>query len=808
MGCCSVKEGTGADTTAPKVFFPKRDPAGLSKPVVCPPNVDRSTTDKNFACCFFVVLLYMVVMVAFSFWQGKYWDLTQMAYWRLARGFDTSGNLCGADASVLDKEFLFYCGSKATKDVDGKAWPSSLNFKSKACVQACPKNFSTPVPCLSEATFNVDSAANNTVGGIKYDITYLVEIQQTIETGISYPSSPMGRTCLPDEVGLKESLLYNGPPAHKDRVYKAVASLSNGWPILFVPAVLAILIGFLYLHLMGVMAGVFIYITILVAMVLMIILGFFFLIAIFFNGEDLANAYTRTNPIMHSYVGFDGRISSFFFGIFLLLLAYFLWICAKNTRDSVDKSMGIIAAAHDCVTSTWQMRLQALLKSLWIIFQIFLCFFTLAMICTIGYIDKTTMYIDGEAVEGLVGTFKWYKGWSFLVGLYVFFSWWLCEVSIARYQFSITYAVCQWYFVPAANVPLTEEDKKSMTKGEHVNVRVGGVDNVAGDRAGIKVKDASGQEVLVVPVGARGPGTVDLLSKLPMEVQFSGLNTATKSVKIMPPNAVHGGTCQGLRCHIGSFAYAACVVPIYRVFRLIAVAIGAVFGRSEKRGSIDEEDNSLWAAFENMGNFISGSINMSMGSWGKDAYEDMVLTSNDFKTCAESVGEVLEEAGSVVSLMYGTLAIFEPIAVLTVTALCTFVTNIILTNATVFTDPTNPRWYVEDTLDLTYVAAMISGVITYAFFSLHNITVDTMLYTFAWSRRMMVNEAISVMPPTLKAMLGPEVRGDPETLGILKPTGHRISPYGHHQFLHAAQHLHSTMMEKRPLLSTAFGTRA
>jgi len=67
---------------------------------------------------------------------------------------------------------------------------------------------------------------------------------------------------------------------------------------------------------------------------------------------------------------------------------------------------------------------------------------------------------------------------------------------------------------------------------------------------------------------------------------------------------------------------------------------------------------------------------------------------------------------------------------------------------------------------MTVAAAFISGVIAYGFMSLFGITLDAMLYVFAWARDMKIPENTQVCPESLKVLLGEEAEEEEEPVDV------------------------------------------
>eukprot|EP00928_Gymnodinium_smaydae_P071790 TRINITY_DN55276_c0_g1_i1.p1 TRINITY_DN55276_c0_g1~~TRINITY_DN55276_c0_g1_i1.p1 ORF type:complete len:820 (+),score=135.01 TRINITY_DN55276_c0_g1_i1:73-2460(+) len=794
MGCCGAKS---------KDEFPRRIPDGAKTVSKTPELVARGSTDTKCCMFFLVCVSLMIGLVAASFYFGE--------VQRLTHGYDYAGRLCGVD---VPEEFVFFCGSKK-KDASGN-FPLELDFKARTCVAQCPNKTSTqPIQCMRQPTLLFNELNPTTENGITFQKTYQMDVQQTVELGAPYATQELGRYCVPTEenMALRNSVLY-GPLRHENAFGKIAASFMHAWPVLLFVVVLASFLGWAFLRLLDAYAGIVIFASMVVATVALALSGLFFFVALFiWDVEDVNNSYNKLNPIVHTSMGNDGRFASVFLGFALMACAACMGLSARTALPEIDKSVGAIRAALDCLFSGGdccsELIRESLFKTVLILVQLVVCMIGLGIVTSVGYIQHDGISINGQDVQSLQASFTWYWGWWMAIAFYLFMTWWLFEFSLARFQFSISYAVSKWYFVPPTYEDGDLIKVKAQPGPKQVDIRVGGVDTAPGQRTGVRVRTGNGQEVVVAAVGQKGPRAADVIGMMPAEVIYS---EGKKEVKAIPACAVFHGAEYGLVYHMGSLALGSIIVSLTRPFRVLATAARALIGKSADRKYTEDTDTSAFGLLKSALNLGVSLVEGALVGVSKNAYCAIVLGSVDFWPAARDAKTLLEDAGGSVAFLHGSTALYELIGIVLISMICGFSSMLMFWYIPCFTDHNNPHWFVEDTQSMVVVSLIVSAIIGYAFMSLFNITLDAMLYTFAWARKMRIADNQKVCPRALKSMIhGAEWEADPDMTGALSGVQGRSQAMAANHVWHsinamgsqAYQSMRGLPTERNPLLSTA-----
>eukprot|EP00929_Paragymnodinium_shiwhaense_P006178 TRINITY_DN10908_c0_g1_i3.p1 TRINITY_DN10908_c0_g1~~TRINITY_DN10908_c0_g1_i3.p1 ORF type:complete len:826 (+),score=127.65 TRINITY_DN10908_c0_g1_i3:105-2582(+) len=808
------KEGKKADAEdndphpiyMPKVFYDDR-----MRPPSMPENIDRPglTGSKDlhsaYSCYFWTIIV--VLIWAWCLYQNP------KAVLRLNHGFDFQGRLCG-DPNVKEvaaKPYVFFCGSKERMPGDSN-YPKHLYFRSRTCVDACPTSANATVECLRPETTQFTEGGVTQEGFLTYEKTYSVFVQQTVEMGHAYPSTPFGSHCMPKNEELKLSVYY-GPLAEKDRLGKMASAGAAGGIVLLLSAFMASLLGYFYLKLVDRCAGMVIFMTLIAGTVLSALLGVFFCLALFFNPEDYNNGYNELNPIMHTFEGWDGKFYSIVVGVLLLLYAVCLGYSTHNQIPEIDKHIGIIAAGLDAVNQN-EMWLGAMMWSTVIMIQCAIFLAGLAIITTYGYVDGNNITVNGEDYGGLEASFQWYWGWHAVVVGYVVYCWWIFEQSIVSYQYGVTYSMAQWFWVPPIDDPKPAETITiSMAKSGKalVDANVTGVDAAPAGRKVLKFKGPNGVEGVFAPIGKKGPGNKDFADYTPASVTMQQATGKVKLLQSSPMLDAFGMTSPLFGCHYGTVCRAAPIFAVVRIVKLIPLFLRGLLGRQSvaHRKGYEDEDKTFSGAIRQLGLLIAGMVEHTFGGYGRNALCQVALSANDFATATTRSRILVEDSGGIVAFLHGSTLLYQVVAVIGITSICGMITNICLKNIKIFTDPANQWFFVEDSYDFTLLSMFVSGVISYTFSALYSISVDTLLYTFIWARRMKVPGLKAMLLPALDGLLGAEIEDDAGTLGMLQKAGVRhtdIFAGGH--FGHAASDLATRTFGTHRIPGLEFGSKA
>jgi len=199
-------------------------------------------------------------------------------------------------------------------------------------------------------------------------------------------------------------------------------------------------------------------------------------------------------------------------------------------------------------------------------------------------------------------------------------------------------------------------------------------------------------------------------------------------------------------------------------------------------------------------------IDNLFGGFSKNAYAEIVLSSSDFWTAANDSLDFVAEAGGVVAFLHGGTALYEMIGVVMISTICGCTAFLTLTKASMYRDMDSPH-YVDEPWMMTMLATILSCMIAFGFMSLFNVTADTLLYTFAWSRRHHCDDIADYCPYSLRDLVADEMDDQPEEVQLQARSKSKLTRFQHAATRYAS-HVKNTMTatsaEQKPLLSTGF----
>lgn len=682
------------------------------------------------------------------------------------------------DAAVAAKQYLFYCGSLERKG----QFPVSLRYSSSTCVTKCPTSDTEEVLCLMKDVVNFSRPSEKT----GYVRTLQVGVTQTLTTQKAYPTELYrGRFCIPPPRGdttIREETIH-GPLQHHDRLERALASLKHAWPVLLGAAGITVFLGWLYLLVLKRFAGLLIFAALCIATVLLAVMGFFFLWAIFVNPDYDNGAYQQLNPIIRSFVGVEAKGISVLLGLILISLSVCLAFTTYTSLPKIDESIGLVQAAVDCIFDSPKLcpckccscfnplQMVPLGKALALIIISVALLIGLMLVMSFGYVDKDYIYMDGQVYQGLRGSFQWHWWWRICIMLYIFGCFWIVFFVEALSTYAVSYAVSTWYFQPRNET--RDENPLFLGNGPTFEVMINGVDGVGERQANIQHQ--SGGRVIVAGLGVPGPGGRD---RVPEAKVYDN--------KGMPITACTQGVVTGLCFHTGSLALGCWLVVLTAPIRLLGMCIKTFVGRSDRPKYSEELDV---AALIKMGfSIVASFIDAMVGFYSKNAYCEIVLSANPWSEATMESYEFILKAGGVVAFLHGSLGIYEVISVLMLTAIGSGLTVLALTQWSLFADPANVATYVQDPWMMTLLSALICGIIAYGYMSLFNVTADTLLYTFAWGRVHDKEINGKVLPVAMRNLLGVEKDSVPDD--FLRPKAGAL-----HHFKHVFHGYRENVME-------------
>lgn len=386
-------------------------------------------------------MIFMLVLVGLSWSNGS--DLQ-----RLTRGADYKGSLCGVDAGVENKRFLYFC-----QTVDG-----GVDLERPSCVNMCPRaNQPGPISCLQrqqalQEFINVAGGMSGIVEWNKINVS-----ESVVETAPYDTIALRGKYCVPVDSELKEAVLHGPRMGGSARILNSLGSLRRPWLWLFIVVLVCCLVGYVYLFMLRMMAKPVVLMSMCAASGFFILVGAYFLFGVLglpvlehrlgLDWADISEVFS--NPMYSVNNREDAAFWSFWMGIFLAFLGVFLGCKMCTLGRQFEDGIDLIETASECMHTIWWLMFQPLLLALLQFFVLLFLTYGFMELITQGYLEKDRVFIDNKRYEGLSADYKfdkWRIGWS--VFFYLIGAWWIIEITISIGQFMIAFCIIAWYFMP------------------------------------------------------------------------------------------------------------------------------------------------------------------------------------------------------------------------------------------------------------------------------------------------------------------------------------------------------------------------
>lgn len=358
---------------------------------------------------------------------------------RITHGYNYKGDLCGVDAGVVSKPYLFWCRDPNTQ---------SLDFDHPICRETCPVNSNTHYSCYFESQ-KTGQQPIPMVAGSTIDQANSFQVQRSIEFRFKsdYPTRDLfGRYCVPDPTA--EPTMYKALQAHLQQVpgysvFMKAASVKHAWPLLLISAAIALALGFIYLCLLRSLAKCLIW-TSLVVLVL----------ACFGAGGTVIYQAQTGNGLDGMPSTGDSNWDTVVGGALIAVgvVAAFLACCAA---EAVNKACDVIEMACDCV---WD--LPSLLYEPLITFIIkfgsfcgllygFMWLLSCGQMSQMSDLEYASVYDSSATIpKGVVKTFTYSDGEKRMILLYIFMIYWSMEFFTALGQYVLSFCVGKWFYTP------------------------------------------------------------------------------------------------------------------------------------------------------------------------------------------------------------------------------------------------------------------------------------------------------------------------------------------------------------------------
>jgi len=330
-----------------------------------------------------------------------------------------------------------------------------LEMTHPSCFAACPDsyNISNLIGCLRVAQTAPSLIPGGQFGNVK---TQEVKMQESLIDTVPYPTYGRGgRFCMPQDLGLRNSLLQNPLGLHPGgRIMRMVMAGTLGhlsW-IFFVTTIIAAGLGYFFLWCIKfcpkAMARVLVY----PASLLTGLVSIFFILSIMpLISPDLpfCQKYTQMNALYSQYTVTTASIISIVFCVISGILSMTLFGMGWNFDGAVAGDL--VNAGLQCMTQVPGMyylpAVSAVVK--WLVFLFFVD--GLRWFFTVGILHKNRIHVNGVQFAGLSRSWDWNRWWIISCVIWLVGFYWAMEIVNCFFEYLISKGTVAWYFSPKEN---------------------------------------------------------------------------------------------------------------------------------------------------------------------------------------------------------------------------------------------------------------------------------------------------------------------------------------------------------------------
>jgi len=613
---------------------------------------------------------------------------------RLTHGTDYYGRTCGVDSGVENMPYLFWCRADATTT----GTPASLNLDFPSCVPFCPGGdpkggvMAVQVPCLQKNTHQVSQVTKQQFGNTR---TMVFQFQESIVNTAPYATTPRGgRYCMPRDTKLAEVIESDNRALgvfSSNRVLTTLGTLGHLYWLLAICCVVSCLCGYAFMY------------------------------AIKFFPKSIVYPFTVPGVLL--------------FGVFALCFTFgFLPLidvtALKGINEWYMKQNPFFRTWPTTLACVWSMI------SAVVCWLMMFCFYNMTQNFDSLSNDVSTADLLGCAAEctKAVGGMWWIPLFQALTYFIVFF------LGLQGFRVLASEGWIEKNRLHVNGASFAGLSREMIPATEDWRFYLQAVVWLVGFRWMMEIVTAFAQFITCWCVFAW------------WRVQKED------GKKASPPR---GTVCDGVKnavgFHMGSLFLGAATIPIWRPWRF------AYWATSE----LDPEKttNCFAKAFKCCCcccvNLI-GSLKercqeeiQDESSRTKDAFNDVVIRSNDFGDSVEKAHNLLEHSHKIVQGLYRSLwpMTLHIIAVSTSSSITAGVVYLVVANVGMYKNATSDL-YIADPFLVTFLAFLLSSYITSGFMNLWDHTSDCLLYCYVWQRRWNRKLVDKHCPDSLRFIVG------------------------------------------------------
>jgi len=402
--------------------------------------LSRTCTDP---LCALVLLFFLGCMVEICLYARGHGDIR-----KLTSGMDWQGRLCGLDAGVETKPFLYWCQEGDVAD----ASPKDIQTDFPICVSSCPADTGATVMCPQQPDEHKHIEPLQDGGTVT-----VLTVTQATKNLTTYPTRLIGYTyCVPYTPLIAEAFTTMGDhirtTLYVDTAVGLLHDLGSLWHVdnvLLFSGVLvgAVVVNFFYLTMVWHCAKIALLFCLWSCVAFTNGLGIFLIVAgLHLDGFDPTGSVAE--PLFEYLSQPVAREASIVIGAALIIVGLVLAILACCAKDTIDVAVGCLQVAAKVIFSMPWVLLQTVVCSVLKVALLAVLLYYLLHLVACGAVAQKSIQIGTFAVSGLHGTVSFTTEQIYMLWIFGFGIVWLMEVCNAIQTYAIAYATVAWYYTP------------------------------------------------------------------------------------------------------------------------------------------------------------------------------------------------------------------------------------------------------------------------------------------------------------------------------------------------------------------------
>mmetsp|Transcript_5172 Transcript_5172/g.15183 ORF Transcript_5172/g.15183 Transcript_5172/m.15183 type:complete len:893 (-) Transcript_5172:346-3024(-) len=326
---------------------------------------------------------------------------------------------------------------KTAEEWFARAGGFSLNLRHPMCMESCPQSNMTAHYCFDRRSTVIENASDGS-GTFTEKTTFHFRLVD------DYPSMKVAHYCLPTDTRLRRSLGGTLDSSQEALMYHYV-QIQHAWPAVLASVGFAVVLGFLYLFLLGLCPGTLIFSTLVLAVVLPLAAGSLALWGWQMEDQhhEFLDQHQELKMLQLPATG-DG-VEDLAVSIGLIVVGLTVLLTACCLRASLKLAIGSVDAACECLLGVPSLLFEPFINAIFQLSALVCLVYGMGLLLSSGDLSPVH-HFNLTYMRGVSRSFVYHDMEHGYIVLYVLIAAWVFEFSMAMEKFVLAYVTQLWYF--------------------------------------------------------------------------------------------------------------------------------------------------------------------------------------------------------------------------------------------------------------------------------------------------------------------------------------------------------------------------